>query len=177
MTDTTLGGVRPSIPPLASLPPLPVTRLPLRVRQHHKTIAAPLRNGPGNAANTAGPPARRPGRWRSGERVQLVVHREGDRPAGAPHPRVTRRPPCGSDSSYGPCGPACTGAGVLAVHDDSRDAADCRTRDRSTPRAAACFRSRVNLRAAGSRPWVPPARDSSETAGTIILRMAGNILK
>ena len=33
------------------------------------------------------------------------------------------------------------------------------------------------LRAAGSRPWVPPARDSSETAGTIILRMAGNILK
>ena len=45
----------------------------------------------------------------------------------------------------------------------------------STPRAAACFRSRVNLRAAGSWPWVPPARDSSETAGTIILRMAGNI--
>ena len=27
------------------------------------------------------------------------------------------------------------------------------------------------------RPWVPPARDSSETAGTIILRMAGNILQ
>ena len=72
------------------------------------TIPTPLRNGPGNTANTS-PPARRPGRWRSGERVQLVVHREGDRPAGAPHPRVTRRPPCGSDSSYGSCGPAWTG--------------------------------------------------------------------
>ena len=51
------------------------------------------------------------GRWRAGERVQLVVHREGDRPAGAPHPMphpwVTRRPPRGSDSSYGAfCGPA-----------------------------------------------------------------------
>ena len=106
---------------LASLPPLPVTRLPLRVRQHHKTIATPLRNGPGNTANT-GPPARRPGRWRSGERVQLVVHREGDRPAGAPHPRVTRRPPCGSDSSYGPCGPAWTGASwpSTTIHETRR---------------------------------------------------------
>ena len=28
-----------------------------------------------------------------------------------------------------------------------------------------------------SRPCVPPPRDASETAGTIILRMAGNILK
>ena len=35
----------------------------------------------------------------------------------------------------------------------------------------------LNLRAAGSWSWVPPARDSSETAGTIILRMAGNILQ
>ena len=65
----------PAVPGLASLPPLPITRLPLRVRQHHKTIATPLRNGPGNTPNT-GPPARRPGRWRAGERVQLVVHRE-----------------------------------------------------------------------------------------------------
>ena len=65
----------PAVPGLASLPPLPVTRLPLRVRQHHKTSVTPLRNGPGNTANT-GPPARRPGRWRAGERVQLVVHRE-----------------------------------------------------------------------------------------------------
>ena len=30
------------------------------------------------------------------------------------------------------------------------------SQDRSTPRSAACIRSRVNLRAAGSRPWVPP---------------------
>ena len=106
---------------LASLPPLPATRLPLRVRQHHKTIATPLRNGPRNTANT-GPPARRPGRWRSGERVQLVVHREGDRPAGAPHPRVTRRPPCGSDTSYGPCGPAWTGASwpSTTIHETRR---------------------------------------------------------
>ena len=65
----------PAVPGLASLPPLPITRLPLRVRQHHKTIATPLRNGPGHTPNT-GPPARRPGRWRAGERVQLVVHRE-----------------------------------------------------------------------------------------------------
>ena len=45
---------------------------------------------------------------------------------------------------------------------------------------AACrgvLRSRVNLRAAGFWPGAPPARDSSETAGTIILRMAGNILQ
>ena len=73
VADTTLGGksslrsavvprdspVRwPAVPGLASLPPLPIMRLPLRVRQHHKTIAAPLRNGPENTANT-GPPARR----------------------------------------------------------------------------------------------------------------------
>ena len=37
----------PAVPGLASLPPLPVTRLPLRVRQHHKTSATPLRNGRG----------------------------------------------------------------------------------------------------------------------------------
>ena len=115
----------PAVPGLASLPPLPITRLPIRVRQHHKTIATPLRNGPGNTPNT-GPPARRPGRWRAGERVQLVVHREGDRPSRAPHPtphpRVTRRPPRGSDSSYGPCGPAWTGASrpSTTIHETRR---------------------------------------------------------
>ena len=45
----------PAVPGLASLPPLPVTRLPLRVRQHHKTSVTPLRNGPGNTANTVRP--------------------------------------------------------------------------------------------------------------------------
>ena len=38
----------------------------------------------------------------------------------------------------------------LVVH---HEVTDRRIRDPSTPRAAACFPSRVDLRAAGSRPW------------------------
>ena len=50
-------------------------------------------------------------------------------------------------------------------------------RERSAPARRVAPPVRVNHRAACCRPGVPRARDSSETAGTIILRMAGNILK
>ena len=63
-----------------------VTCLPFRVRQHHKAIPHRYVTDPGNTANV--PPARRPGRWRAGERAQFVVHREV---TGRREQRIQRR--------------------------------------------------------------------------------------